>query len=231
MSLLISTSKGKKNPRLPIVTLIIIVICFSLTLIYKLADSTQQLLWFQRWSMNPEIYMHAGGTVSRQHWWHIFSSALSAVFLHIKWTHLIGNMAFLMVFGWPAEKRLGHLIYLFLFLLSGLLVNLMLFYLQVSSNVADGLPVIGASGSISAIIGCYLTLFPSAKVGIYLPLGLYPQFARVPAILVISSWFVLQIIYTLQGSLSSQMAWELHLSGFALGVMVAILIRLFKARV
>jgi len=68
MSLLISTSRTKEAPQLPIVTLGIIVICFSLTLIYKLADNSQQLLWFQRWSMDPEAFQHAGKIISKQYW-------------------------------------------------------------------------------------------------------------------------------------------------------------------
>lgn len=217
MSLLIQTSQRKLQPSTPWVSLTIIVICSLITLFYSRGDSAEQLIWLQRWGMHLQP--------AAPLWPGLLLSAASTIFLHIQWAHLFGNLAFLLVFGWPVEKRLGHFYYLFLFLFSGMLVNLLLFYQQSSFNLAGFLPVIGASGSISAIIGCYLGLFPGGKIGVYLPLGLFPQFTRLPALLVISAWLVLQVIYTLQSTLSSQMAWKIHLSGFAIGIIIALLIR------
>jgi len=217
MSVLIQTRQGKPSPSIPWVSMGIILSCSLITLLYSQADHAQQLLWLQRWSMHSELLL--------SNWLELSLSALSAVFLHIHWTHLLGNMAFLLVFGWPVERRLGHFLYLFLFFLSGMLVNLLLFYQQSSATTEELLPVIGASGSISAIIGCYLGLFPGGKIGVYLPLGLFPQFAKLPALLVISAWFVLQVIYTMQSTLSSQMAWKIHLGGFGIGIIIALAVR------
>lgn len=220
MSVLIQTSRRKPSPSIPWVSLAIILSCSVITLLYSLADSAEQQQWLQRWSLNPQL--------ASSEWMGLFTGSLTAVFLHIHWSHLIGNMAFLLVFGWPVERRLGHFLYMFLFLLSGLLVNLLLFYQQAGLNNAEVIPVIGASGSISAIIGCYLVLFPGGKIGVYLPLGLFPQFAKLPALLVISAWFVLQVSYTLQGTLSGQTAWKIHLGGFGIGIIIALLIRKIK---
>lgn len=208
------------QPSTPWVSLSIIVLCSVITLLYGQADSAEQLLWLQRWSIyfQPEPFF----------WKALVPRAISAIFLHIQWTHLIGNLAFLLVFGWPVEKRLGHFYYLFLFLSGGMLLNLLLFYQQSSINIEGVLPVIGASGSISAVIGCYLGLFPRGNIGVYLPLGLYPQFVNLPALLVITAWFVLQAIYTMQSTLSSQMAWKIHIGGFVIGMIIALVVRKLK---
>jgi membrane associated rhomboid family serine protease len=92
-------------------------------------------------------------------------------------------------------------------------------------------PVIGASGGVSALIGIYLGLFPVSRMGLWLPLGLYLQFARVPAILVIGSWFTLQLIYTVFGGQDGAVAWWAHIAGFVAGVVVAILLRPFPGLV
>ena len=86
-------------------------------------------------------------------------------------------------------------------------------------------PIIGASGAISAVVGAYLGLFPGRRIGLFLPLGLYLQFARVPALLVIGSWFTLQLLYTVFGPINAAVAWWTHLAGFAVGLSITLLNR------
>jgi membrane associated rhomboid family serine protease len=88
-------------------------------------------------------------------------------------------------------------------------------------------PIIGASGAISAVVGAYLGLFPSRRIGLFLPLGLYLQFAQVPSLLVIGSWFTLQLLYTVFGPINAAVAWWTHLAGFALGLSIALMYRAF----
>jgi membrane associated rhomboid family serine protease len=108
-----------------------------------------------------------------------------------------------------------------LFLLGGALANLM-----VTLRVPDlAAPIIGASGAVSAVVGAYLGLFPARRIGMLLPLGLYLQFARVPAVLVIGSWFTLQLVYTVLGPITGVVAWWTHLAGFTLGLIFALLVR------
>ena len=76
-------------------------------------------------------------------------------------------------------------------------------------------PIVGASGAVSAVVGAYLGLFPTRRIGLLLPLGLYLQFARVPAVIVIGSWFTLQLVYTVLGPISGVVAWWTHMAGFA----------------
>lgn len=155
-----------------------------------------------------------------------FGSLVTALFAHSTWLHLVGNLAYLWVFGMPVERSLGHLRFIFLFLMLGALANMF---------VALRMPgldrtIIGASGGVSAIIGVYLGLFPARRIGLWLPLGLFLQFARIPALLVIGSWFTLQVLYTVFGPMSDAVAWRTHVAGFVAGVVVALVIRATSTR-
>ena len=146
---------------------------------------------------------------------------VSALFIHASWLHLLGNMVYLWVFGMPLERRVGSLGMVIVFVLGGALSNLF-----VTMRLPDlGSPIVGASGAISAVVGAYLGLFPSRRIGMLLPLGLYLQFARVPALLVIGSWFTLQLVYTVLGPITGIVAWWTHMAGFALGLIFALLVR------
>jgi len=146
---------------------------------------------------------------------------VSALFIHASWLHLLGNMIYLWVFGLPLERRLGSLGMAAVFIIGGALANLFV-ALRLPELTS---PIVGASGAVSAVVGAYLGLFPYRRIGMLLPLGLYLQFARVPAVLVIGSWFTLQLVYTVLGPITGVVAWWTHMAGFALGLMFALLAR------
>ena len=148
-------------------------------------------------------------------------SLISALFIHTSWLHLLGNMVYLWVFGLPLERRLGGFGLLLVFVVGGALANL--FVTMRLPELTS--PIVGASGAVSAVVGAYLGLFPSRRIGMLLPLGLYLQFARVPAVLVIGSWFTLQLVYTVLGPITGIVAWWTHMAGFALGLIFALLVR------
>lgn len=141
--------------------------------------------------------------------------------LHASGTHLLGNMLFLLVFGLPAERALGPWRLLLLFVLGGALSN---FVAALSMDRPDRV-IIGASGAVSTLIGAYLALFPNARLGVVLPLGLWLQFVRMPAVVLISLWVVLQLLFTWAGPSFGAVAWWAHLSGFAFGFLVALALR------
>ena len=146
---------------------------------------------------------------------------VSALFIHTSWLHLLGNMVYLWVFGMPLERRLGSPGMVLVFVLGGALSNLF-----VTMRLPElSSPIVGASGAISAVVGAYLGLFPYRRIGMLLPLGLYLQFARVPAVIVIGSWFTLQLVYTVLGPITGVVAWWTHMAGFALGLIFALLVR------
>jgi membrane associated rhomboid family serine protease len=150
-----------------------------------------------------------------------FLTLVSALFIHTSWLHVLGNMVYLWVFGLPLERRLGGFGMVLVFVLGGALANL--FVVVRLPELTS--PIVGASGAVSAVVGAYLGMFPSRRIGMLLPLGLYLQFARVPAILVIGSWFTLQLVYTVLGPITGVVAWWTHMAGFTLGLIFALLVR------
>ena len=145
----------------------------------------------------------------------------TALFLHADWAHLVGNLVFLLIFGLPAERAMGPWRFLALFLIGGAAANL-------AAVLFAGSPdrlIIGASGAVSAVIGAYLALFPRARLGVVLPLGLFLEFVRAPASLLIGIWALLQIGFAYIGPAFGEVAWSAHIAGFGFGVLFALLLR------
>ncbi|MGH8082902.1 MAG: rhomboid family intramembrane serine protease [Lysobacter sp.] len=173
----------------------------------------------------------SGGLATPVAWWEAIRDGsvlrlFSALFLHADWAHLLGNLVFLLIFGLPAERAMGPWRLLALFLFGGAVANL-------AAVIAIGTPdrlIIGASGAVSALIGAYLALFPSAKLGVVVPLGLFLQFVKVPAPLLISVWALLQVVFTFIGPAFGAVAWSAHLAGFAFGGAFALIARAGIAR-
>ena len=145
----------------------------------------------------------------------------TALFIHVKWTHLLGNLLFLVIFGLPAERALGSLRFLALFLIGGIFSNL------VGALSLAGVirPIIGCSGAVSAVLGTYVALFPRARLGLVLPLGLYLEFVRVPASLLIGIWILLQLLFSYAGPSYGAVVWWTHIGGFLFGLIFALFSR------
>ena len=173
----------------------------------------------------------SGGLSSPQDWVAAVrdGSALrlfTALFLHADWAHLLGNLVFLLIFGLPAERTMGPWRFLILFLLGGAFSHL-------AAVLAIGAPdrvIIGASGAVSAVIGAYLALFPQAKLGVVVPLGLFLEFVKAPASLLIGIWALLQVIFAYIGPAFGAVAWSAHIAGFLFGVVFALFVRAAIAR-
>jgi membrane associated rhomboid family serine protease len=142
---------------------------------------------------------------------------LSSLFLHSGWVHLVGNMWFLLVFGDAVEDRVGRGRFLGLYLGAGAAAGLF----QVLIAPAINVPVIGSSGSISAVLGAYILLHPKARVVTLLPI-LVPL--RLPAFLFIGIWLGSQILgaVTSLAGAASAIAWGCHLGGFLAGLLLAL---------
>jgi len=146
---------------------------------------------------------------------------LTALFIHVAWLHLLSNLLFLVIFGLPAERTLGSLRFLLLFLLGGIVANLV----GAISLAGEGRPIIGCSGAVSAVLGTYVALFPRARLGLVLPLGLYLEFVRVPAFLLIGIWVLLQLLFSYAGPSYGAVVWWTHIAGFLFGVVFALFSR------
>jgi membrane associated rhomboid family serine protease len=221
------TGYGRRELLWPWVLVAVCLICLMMKLAFAWVGPANAEAWLHFWGFTPIRVMDLLALPPRS-WLHPdLGSLLTALFVHADWLHLAGNLAYLWVFGITVERAVGHLRFALLFLLLGGLANLYVAWQMYDSSV----PVIGASGGVSAIIGIYLGLFPQRRMGLWIPLGLYLQFARVPALLVIGSWFTLQLIYSVFGPMSSTVAWWSHVSGFLAGLLVALLLRLFSGKV
>jgi len=149
-----------------------------------------------------------------------YATLITSMFLHGGWMHLIGNMLYLWVFGNNIEDAMGHAKYIAFYLTCGILAALS----HALTDPSSSIPMVGASGAISGILGAYLLLFPRAKVLVMMPaLGA----TRVPAAIVLGMWFVMQLLSGGMsiGSEGGGVAFFAHIGGFLAGMA---LIGLFK---
>ncbi|HWZ46526.1 MAG TPA: rhomboid family intramembrane serine protease [Candidatus Saccharimonadales bacterium] len=154
--------------------------------------------------------------------------ALTSMFLHYGWLHLIFNMWFLYIFGDNVEDRLGHFRFLFFYAASGLGGILLHFAFNAGSTV----PTIGASGAIAGVMGAYFLLFPTARVLTLIPLFLIFPIVWLPAWVYLAYWFVGQFISGAASAMTSVqqtggVAFWAHVGGFIGGIG---LIKLLPAR-
>lgn len=156
-------------------------------------------------------------------WLTLFTS----MFLHGGWSHILGNMIFLWVFGGHVERSMGHVRYLLFYFICGLGANV----LEIATAANSNLPGLGASGAIAGVLAAYLLLYPTSTVRTILPLSYVFIPLRVPAWLLIVGWFLLQLISGV-ASLSPDMgaalggvAYWAHVGGFLTG---AILVWVFQ---
>ncbi|WP_445400444.1 rhomboid family intramembrane serine protease [Streptomyces sp. LE64] len=161
---------------------------------------------FARWGVVPAELL-AGRAPA-------LSTPVTALFVHGGWLHLLGNMLFLQVFGVMAEKRLGSPRYLALYGGCGALALVGYAVAHADSAV----PLVGASGAISAVLGAFLYLFPGARVTSLFPFLFFLPL-RLPAWVVLPFWAGLQWLAVGRGGGGSGVAHLAHLIGFGLGVL------------
>lgn len=215
----IVTNWSESQPHPPFVTISICLLCLVVLLIYYGLSPVLQQIMIDKGGMHPSSLAMVLSQPPAV--WLDLSllTVITSIFIHANWLHLAGNLAYLWVFGMPVEQRLGSLGLLAVFLLGGALANVILILRVPQLDT----PIIGASGAVSAVVGAYLGLFPGRRIGLFLPLGLYLQFAQVPALLVIGSWFTLQLLYTVFGPINAAVAWWTHVAGFALGLSLTLM--------
>ena len=212
---------SKTLPPVPWVTIGITMLCLLVMLVYQSMSPMEQRAMIEVAGAVPAetaamLERPLGSWIDSGLW-----ALITTLFVHASWLHLLGNLAYLWVFGITVEQKLGTLFMAVVFFFGGALAHVMV---ALRLPMLDT-PVIGASGAVSVVVGAYLGLFPSTRIGIVPPLGLDLQFARVPALLVIGSWFTLQLVYTAFGPITGAVAWWIHLAGFVLGLIFAMLAR------
>ena len=152
------------------------------------------------------------------------ATVFTSMFMHGGWMHLIGNMLYMWIFADNVEDSMGHLRFIVFYLLCGVAAVLA----QALPNVASEVPMIGASGAISGVLGAYLLLYPRARVLVMIPLGFIIKAHYLPAAAVLGFYFVFQVVMTaMTPAGGGGVAFAAHLGGFAAGVA---LIPVFKHR-
>ena len=168
--------------------------------------------------IGPGMACEVGGDPS----WH---TVFTSMFLHGGWFHLIGNMWFLWIFGNNVEDSMGHTRFAVFYLLCGLIAA----FAQIYASASSPIPMVGASGAISGVMGAYLVLYPRVRVHMLVFLGFWVTTIAVPAYLMLFYWIFLQILGSLPtfsevAEPRGGVAFLAHIGGFIAG---AALIRLF----
>ena len=152
------------------------------------------------------------------------ATLFTSMFMHGGWMHLIGNMLYLWIFGNNIEDAMGHVRFIIFYLLCGIAAALA----QALPDPQSQVPMIGASGAISGVLGAYLLLYPHARVLVAIPFGFYLHTVRIKAGWVLGFWFVLQLINSAATTgQEGGVAFGAHIGGFVAGLL---LVPLFKQR-
>lgn len=202
---------------MPLVTMAFIILCV-LAFFWQLSFGSDMQQVVYSLGATPAIlfgYYDLPTELSRVPDW---MTAFTSMFLHGGWMHLIGNMLYLWIFGNNVEDAMGHVRFVIFYLLCGLVA----LFANALPDTASTIPMIGASGAISGILGAYLLLYPHARVLVAIPLGFFIHTVRLPAAWVLVFWFVLQLINTAasSGSEGGGIAWLAHVGGFVAGMVM-----------
>jgi membrane associated rhomboid family serine protease len=218
----------------PFVTVTLIVVN-ALVFLYEFSLGPHLESFIRHWGATPVFFaqMLGGAEVVNNHGEIVTPLApplltlFTSMFLHGGWLHLIGNMWYLWIFGDNVEDAMGHFRYIVFYLLAGVVSGLT----QVVTSPHSTIPALGASGAIAGVLGAYLILYPKASVLTIIPLGWYIQTVRLPALLVLGLWFVIQLFYGLASlpgaGQTGGVAFFAHIGGFVAGL---VLVKLFQKR-
>ncbi|WP_431635187.1 rhomboid family intramembrane serine protease [Dyella sp. KULCS107] len=206
--------ENRRRTRLQWATLLLVTLCVLVFVSLALMPAPRRVALLLEWGTIPANIFDMHLPILPQLVDPALLRLFTALFIHVEWTHLLGNLLFLAIFGLPAERSMGSLRFLALFVLGGMASNLV-----GALSLAGVLrPIIGCSGAVSAVLGTYMALFPRARLGLVLPLGLYFEFVRVPAYLLIGIWVLLQFLFSYAGPSYGAVVWWTHIAGFLFGV-------------
>ena len=156
------------------------------------------------------------------------SSVVTSMFLHGSWMHLLGNMWFLWLFGNNIEDTFGRVKFAVFYLLCGVAAA----FTQGFTSTASGVPMIGASGAISGVLGAYILMFPHARVRVLIMFGIITV-VHLRAYVVLGLWFGLQLLNAVLTPVSEEggVAFWAHVGGFVAGAALMPLFRPARRRV
>ena len=207
----------------PIVTVSLIIACISVFLYQLSLPGSEERIFVYQFGAIPAVIFGEDAISSK----HVIIPAplslISSMFLHGGWMHLIGNMLYLWIFANNIEDVMGHRRFIAFYTLCGVIATLS----HILTAPASPIPMVGASGAISGVLGAYLLLYPRASVLVLIPIWVFIKIIRVPAAFVLGLWFLMQLV---SGSANPSgegggVAWFAHIGGFIAGM---VLIGFFK---
>jgi len=151
---------------------------------------------------------------------YFYLPALTSLFIHGGFMHLASNMLYLWIFGDNIEDKLGTAKFIFFYLIGGFAAS----YFQAIFEPTSAIPLIGASGSIAAVLGAYLLMFPKANIRVLFWFFIFLQIINVPAFLVLGVWIVGQF-FSLGSMVESNVAYVAHIGGFFSGILLFLILK------
>jgi membrane associated rhomboid family serine protease len=196
----------------PFVTIFLIAINAAVFL-YELSLGGQLESFVRQFGVIPYDIIHASD-------FRVYLTLFSSLFLHADLFHILGNMLYLWIFGNNIEDTIGHVRFVFFYLLCGVAASLGHIIFSSGSRV----PTIGASGAISGVLGAYLLLYPDAKILTLIPLFYFWRIVKINAKWFLLIWIVFQVLsgavyFNLsQSTGQGGVAWFAHIAGFFAGI-------------
>ena len=204
------------NPALgkPLLVITIIVVCIIIWFWQSGLSYQDNNAVIVNFGLTPKVFL-SGPLLS-------FFTLFTSMFMHGGFMHLAGNMLYLWIFGDNIEGALGHFRFVIFYFLCGTAAA----FTQILSAPDSTIPMIGASGAVSGVLGAYLIFYPRARIRTFVFLGIFITFLRLPAVLLLGFWILGQVISAVVSNPGSPgVAWFAHLGGFFMGMLLAPLLK------
>ncbi len=209
----------RRNP--PVMTWFLIIVNI-LVFFHELSLSPlEREAFFRTWGFIPaRFFDNYFSVLTGEPIYQKYFSLITHLFIHGGWLHIIGNMWTLWIFGDNVEDRLGPFRFLIFYLCCG--ISATLFHALIYKNSV--VPVVGASGAISGVMGAYFMMYPLARILVFFPIFFFPIFFEIPAFLYLGYWFLIQFysgLFSLSLPISyGGVAWFAHVGGFLIGAFI-----------
>jgi rhomboid family protein len=143
-----------------------------------------------------------------------YATVITSMFMHGGWLHIIGNMWFLWIFGNNIEDAMGHTRFAAFYVLCGIVAA----GAQLLTDPHSRVPMVGASGAISGVMGAYILLYPRVRVHTLVTLGFFVTSVALPAYVMLGYWFALQVLLGMASHAAGGVAVWAHVGGFVAGI-------------